>query len=131
MAGEIEQRDLGALQLVAEPPHGVSKCAFVEVELRGIADEREPEAAQGLGHQPRVVLRIIETRDVHIGRVADHQRNALLGRCRRSDAEEPGEHGDQKRYRDICGAVHRCLPVAMSARREEWHRRVPGSREPG
>ena len=90
MAGIIEQRDVGALDLPAEILHGDIHRRLVEIELGAAADQGEAERAKRIGHQRRVVAGVIEPGDVLIGGVADHQRDALFGRGRR------GDHSDSR-----------------------------------
>ncbi len=78
----VEQCDVGALNLAAEGLNGDVETGLVEIELSLTADERETEASERLGHQQSVVFRIIEACNVLICRIADHQRNAILGRGR-------------------------------------------------
>ncbi len=82
VAGIVEQRDVGALHLTAEALHRDVHRALVEIELGAAADQREAEQAQRLRHQARILGGIVERRDVLVGGVADHERDALLGRCR-------------------------------------------------
>jgi hypothetical protein len=74
VAGIIEQRDIGALDLPAETLHGGIHGRFIEIELGAVADQGEAEPTQRLGHQRRVVAGIVEPGDVLIGGIADDQR---------------------------------------------------------
>ena len=94
VAGIVEQPDIGALQLRAESLHGAVEAGLVEIELRAAADQREAERAQRVGHQLGVVRGIVEPRDVAVGRVADDQRDALVGECR-DDGYEKQQAGQQ------------------------------------
>jgi hypothetical protein len=55
-----------------------------------IGEERRAEAArlQRLGHQPRVVHRVLERNHRLIAGISDHQRDAGLGQGRRDEGEE-------------------------------------------
>ena len=70
---------------------------FIEIELGAVADQGEAEPTQRLGHQRRVVAGIVEPGDVLIGGIADHQRDPLLGRCRRGERQR--KHDRQRRKR--------------------------------
>ena len=87
MPGIIEQRDVGALDLAAEILHGDVHGRLVEIELGAPADQGEAKGAQRLGHQRGVVAGIVEPGDVLIGRVADHQRDALFSGGGRGEGE--------------------------------------------
>ena len=87
MAGIIEQRDVGALNLAAEILHGQIHRRLVEIELGAAADQGEAEGRERLGHQRGIVAGVIEPGHVLIGGVADHQRDALFGRGRCCEGE--------------------------------------------
>src|ERR1700722_13617093 len=71
---------------------------LVEIELRVLANQREAETAQGLGHQLGVIGWIFEMHDAVIGGIADHQRDALgrQGRRRRRKSDERQETHDER-----------------------------------
>ena len=96
VAGVIEQRDVGALNLPAERLHRQIHRRLVEIELGTAADQREAEGGECLGHQRRIVAGIVEPGHVLIGGVADYQRDALFGGGRRSEDQR-----DQERQRRI------------------------------
>ena len=79
VAGIVEQRDVGPCICASEGLHRLVERALVEVELRAAADQRETEPLRVRRDQRGVVAGIVEPRDVPVGRVADHQRHALLG----------------------------------------------------
>ena len=80
VAGIVEQRDVGALDLPTEVLHGGVERRLVEIELGASADQGEAEAEKRIGHQHRIVAGVVEPGDVLIGGIADHQRDALLRR---------------------------------------------------
>ena len=96
VAGVIEQRDVGALNLPAERLHRQIHRRLVEIELGAAADQREAERGERLGHQRRIVAGIVEPRHVLIGGVADYQRDALFSGGRRYEDQR-----DQERQRRI------------------------------
>ena len=83
VTGVIKQPDIGALQLRAKGPHRPVNAALVEIELGAAADKAEADRPQCVCHQPGVVLGIVQRRDVLIGRIADDQRDAFVGKRRR------------------------------------------------
>ena len=98
MAGVVEQPDIGSRQLRPEGLHGAIKGGLVEIELRAAAHEREAQRPQGLGQELGVVGGIIEPTNIAVGRIADHQRNALVGeRGRRKNACKQSEERGKDR----------------------------------
>jgi hypothetical protein len=83
----IEHGNISALDLSPERLH-----RFVQVELRAVAREAEAEIFQGLRHQGSVVSWIIQRRDILVRRIANHQRDPLVGKRRACQA-----HGKQQR----------------------------------
>jgi hypothetical protein len=79
MAGIIEQRDVGAGQLMAELLQGAVEAGFVEVKLGAAADHEKAERQQRIRHQPGVGGGVWQRGDGAVGRIADHQRHALFG----------------------------------------------------
>ncbi|MGY3530642.1 hypothetical protein ACVISU_003410 [Bradyrhizobium sp. USDA 4452] len=99
MAGVIEQRHIGAHQLAAEALDRGIETGLVEVDLGLPADQRKAEPLQRAGHELCIVLRVLQPRHVLIGRIADHQRNALVGgrrlherHCEQSGGEKGPAH---------------------------------------
>jgi len=58
----------------------MSRAGLIELSLP--ADECETEAVERLGHERSVVLRIIEARNILIGRISDDQRDPVFGHGR-------------------------------------------------
>ena len=98
MAGVIEQRDVGALNLPAECLHRLIHRGLVEIELGAAADQREAERGERLGHQRRIVAGIVEPRHVLIGGVADYQCDALFGGGGRHEHQRDQERQRQTPY---------------------------------
>jgi hypothetical protein len=84
MSGIIEQRDVGAGHLVAEFPQGAVEAGLVEVKPGAAADHEEAERQQRVRHQSGVGRGIWQRRHRTVGRIADHQRHAFFGMCRRA-----------------------------------------------
>jgi hypothetical protein len=83
VAGVIEKRDIGALNPLAKILHGLIHRGLVKIELSATTNQDKTQAGKGVGHQPRVLARIVERGDISVGRVADYERYAFLGRRRR------------------------------------------------
>ena len=96
MAGVVEHPDIGALQRLAEFLDREIEAGLVQIELRAIADQREAEPLQGRRHQHGVVARVLQSRHILIGRVADHQRNAPVGQSRERDDRNGERRRDQQ-----------------------------------
>jgi hypothetical protein len=94
VASVIEQRDIGADHGIAEFLQRAVEGGFVEIDLRAVADELKADPLERVRHQLRIVLRIIQSRDVLVGRIADHQRHALLG-LRGARDEQAADHKHQ------------------------------------
>jgi len=79
VAGIIEQRHVGALDLPAEILNGGIHGGLVEIELGAAADQGEAQTGERFRHQRRIAAGVVEPGDVLIGGIADHQRDTLLG----------------------------------------------------
>jgi hypothetical protein len=98
MARVVEQADIGPRQLRPEGLHRPIECRLVEIQLRPPAHEREAQRPQGLGQKLGVVGRIIQPPDISIARIADHERDALVGgRGGRKQAREQDQQRNQER----------------------------------
>ena len=75
MAGEIDERHVGADRLVAEGAERGAHAVDVEV---GRERHVEADALRARGEVGRVVHRVGERGDVGVGRVADDEGDALL-----------------------------------------------------
>ena len=102
MAGVIQERHLGALNLLAEGLHGSVEACLVEVELGSTADQGEAERLQGAGHELGVIGGIGELGHVAIGPVVDDEGNARSrqGRERRQNQQaKPQKQTDRVAHR--------------------------------
>ena len=88
MAGKIKQRDVGADQFGAEFLQRRVKAVLVQVKLGAAADHEEAERQQRIRHQLGVGRGVRQLRDGLIGRIADHQRDALFGMRGGAGAEQ-------------------------------------------
>ena len=83
VAGEIDDGHVGIARLVEEvaqdAPH------FDDAEITTRIDDVELCVLQKFGDRGRIARRIIEARDVLIGGIADHKRDALVGIGRPGD----------------------------------------------
>jgi hypothetical protein len=105
----IEETDIGAGQLRAEGLHRPVKRRLVEIKLRAAAHQRKTECAQGIGQKLGVVSRIVERWDAAIGRIADHQRDALF-RKRRAN-RECRQHDRHKQQQQPCAPAKIATPI--------------------
>jgi hypothetical protein len=106
----IEQPDIGARQLRPEGLHGAVEGGLVEIELRAPAHHREAEALQGIGQELGVVGGIVQPPHIAIGRIADHQRDALVGERRRRDKarQERRQPSEQRQSSHQRTPLHAC-----------------------
>jgi hypothetical protein len=78
VAGIEEQRDVGALRLLAEVEQPLGHLVAREI---GAFDHFEADIAERAGHRLCVNGRIRERSDILVGAVADHESDTLLGIC--------------------------------------------------
>ena len=76
VAGIKEQRDIGALGLLAEFKQPLRHLVAGEV---GAFDDVEADIAQNLGHRLGIDRRVGKCGHVLVGAVADHEGDALVG----------------------------------------------------
>ena len=126
VAGIIEEPDRGGVQLVAEAADRLLNAGAVEIDERLPTHQREAEALQRLGDQPRIVRRIGEPRDVDVLAVADDEGDAALARLRRGPPgrEECGEKNGADDDGEVPGPhkLHAALPAPRGQSRPhlEW-----------
>ena len=107
MAGIEEQRHVGAAQGLLERADGLLGGGPVEVAS---LDDLEAETSQRHRHAAGIVGRIGELHRVLIGRVADHQRDALFGKRDRAGTQPKNENSGQRSQTAAWLSLHRrCL----------------------
>ena len=122
MAGVIEQRNVGAGQLGLELLKRLIEAGLIEIQLGAAADHEKAKRQQRIRHQPGVGRRVWQHRHRAVGRIADHQCNALFGMRHRghpgaqqNGREKQSRHdADPTRHDDAprSGANSRCLLVS-------------------
>ncbi len=126
VAGIIEQADIRTLDLIAEALYRIVELRLVEIELGAATDDRKAEGTQGICHQPGVVPWIVERRDVLVGRVADHQRDALVGKRLRAEARRHHQDGRNQARQETNPVPHSPSPPRHQAARLSLGRAARG-----
>ena len=112
VAGEINHGDVGIAHLVGEIAQGAAHLGGLEIALE--LDDGEADALQRGRNRLGIVGGVGEPADMLIGRIAHHQRDALVSECRlaekpaRPDRKNNRPHGAhwEKSKSAICRPYH-------------------------
>src|SRR5262249_40929515 len=120
MTGVVKQTDFGAAQAVAEIADRLVERRLVEIDLRAVANQREAEILQRLCHQAGVAFGIGEAWNEAVLRIADDQRDAILGGGRKARHREREQRRQEQGFEDSHGRLH-CRKEAIQSISESMY----------